>query len=70
MLVDYAKIVAPYVRHVHLSDAHGAAGEGVQVDEGEIDWDALMLACRTGTPAPFGMRTVSQSLVALAYVRA
>jgi len=41
-LMDYAKSVAPYVRHVHLSDAHGAAGEGVQVDEGEIDWDALM----------------------------
>jgi sialic acid synthase SpsE/sugar phosphate isomerase/epimerase len=41
-LVDYAKIVVPYVRHVHLSDAHGLAGEGVQVDEGEIDWDALM----------------------------
>jgi len=41
-LVEYAKIVAPYVRHVHLSDAHGVAGEGVQIDEGEIDWDALM----------------------------
>ena len=41
-LLEYAKIVAPHVRHVHLSDAHGVAGEGVQVDEGEIDWDALM----------------------------
>jgi N-acetylneuraminate synthase len=46
-LVEYARIVAPYVRHVHLSDAHGVAGEGVQVDEGEIDWDALIRVLET-----------------------
>ena len=40
-LVDYAKIVLPYIRHVHISDAHGIDGEGVQVGEGELDFDAL-----------------------------
>ena len=40
-LVDYAKIVLPYIRHVHISDAHGTDGEGVQIGEGELDFDAL-----------------------------
>lgn len=40
-LVDYAKIVMPYVRHVHISDAHGIDGEGVQIGQGELDFDAL-----------------------------
>jgi N-acetylneuraminate synthase len=40
-LVDYAKIVMPYIRHVHISDAHGIDGEGVQIGEGELDFDAL-----------------------------
>lgn len=40
-LVDYAKIILPYIRHVHLSDAHGIDGEGVQIGEGELDFDAL-----------------------------
>jgi N-acetylneuraminate synthase len=40
-LVDYAKIILPYIRHVHISDAHGIDGEGVQIGEGELDFDAL-----------------------------
>jgi sialic acid synthase SpsE/endonuclease IV len=40
-LADYAKIVLPYVRHVHISDAHGIDGEGVQIGEGELDFDAV-----------------------------
>jgi N-acetylneuraminate synthase len=40
-LVDYLKIVQPYVRHVHISDASGIDGEGVQVGEGDLDFDAL-----------------------------
>lgn len=40
-LVEYAKIVLPYIRHVHISDAHGIDGEGVQIGEGELDFDAL-----------------------------
>jgi sialic acid synthase SpsE/sugar phosphate isomerase/epimerase len=40
-LVDYAKVVQPYIRHIHISDAHGIDGEGVQIGEGELDFDAL-----------------------------
>jgi N-acetylneuraminate synthase len=40
-LIDYAKIILPYIRHVHISDAHGIDGEGVQIGEGELDFDAL-----------------------------
>ena len=40
-LVDYTKIILPYIRHVHISDAHGIDGEGVQIGEGELDFDAL-----------------------------
>jgi N-acetylneuraminate synthase len=40
-LVDYAKIILPYIRHVHISDAHGIDGEGVQIGKGELDFDAL-----------------------------
>lgn len=40
-LVDYAKIVLPYIRHVHISDAHGIDGEGVQIGEGELNFDDL-----------------------------
>lgn len=40
-LVEYTKIIEPYIRHVHLSDAEGIAGEGVQIGEGELDFDAL-----------------------------
>lgn len=40
-LTEYAKIVLPHIRHVHISDAHGIDGEGMQIGEGELDFDAL-----------------------------
>ena len=40
-LVEYLKIVQPYVRHVHISDASGIDGEGVQIGDGDLDFDAL-----------------------------
>ena len=40
-LLEYAKIVQPYIRHVHISDAHGVDGEGVQIGEGELDFDSI-----------------------------
>ena len=33
--------LAPHAGHLHLVDAAGTDGEGVQVDEGDIDWDVL-----------------------------
>lgn len=33
--------LAPYAHHLHLVDAEGTDGEGLQVGEGEIDWPIL-----------------------------
>jgi len=33
-----ARILLPYTRHLHLSDASGLDGEGLQIGEGTIDW--------------------------------
>jgi N-acetylneuraminate synthase len=38
---DFVEEVGPYVRHLHLVDAQGTDGEGIQVGEGEIDWPVL-----------------------------
>jgi N-acetylneuraminate synthase len=37
-LEDYIERVKPLISHVHLSDAHGIAGEGLQIGEGQIDF--------------------------------
>ncbi|MCL2542004.1 MAG: N-acetylneuraminate synthase family protein [Nocardioidaceae bacterium] len=34
-------LLAPYAEHLHLVDAVGVDGEGVQVGEGEVDWPVL-----------------------------
>jgi len=35
---DQVQAILPYVGHLHLSDASGLDGEGLQVGEGTIDW--------------------------------
>ena len=35
---EQLKIFLPYIRHLHLSDAAGLDGEGLQIGEGVIDW--------------------------------
>ena len=40
-LDDYTRKVMPLVSHLHLSDATGIDGEGVQVGEGQINFDNL-----------------------------
>lgn len=37
----FIETVAPYVRHLHLADAAGIDGEGIQIGEGAIDFGAL-----------------------------
>ena len=34
---DYVRTIAPVTRHLHICDAYGIDGEGMQVGEGEID---------------------------------
>ncbi len=35
---EQTEVILPYVSHLHLSDASGLDGEGLQVGEGTIDW--------------------------------
>ena len=35
---DATALLAPHTEHLHLVDATGVDGEGVQVGDGEIDW--------------------------------
>ncbi|MDA3791068.1 MAG: N-acetylneuraminate synthase family protein [Desulfobacula sp.] len=39
---DFVQKVAPYVAHMHLADATGVDGEGIQIADGEIDWSAFV----------------------------
>lgn len=41
-LDNFTKKVKPYISHLHISDAIGVNGEGIQIDEGEIDFDELI----------------------------
>lgn len=38
---DFARQVAPYTAHLHLGDASGVNGEGLQIGEGDIDFALL-----------------------------
>ncbi len=35
---EQVKVILPYTTHLHLSDASGLDGEGLQINEGTIDW--------------------------------
>jgi len=41
-LVEFVKKVKPIIKHVHFADADGVDGEGMQIDEGEIDFSKIM----------------------------
>ena len=43
-------LLAPHTEHLHLVDAVGVDGEGVQVGDGEVDW--AVLADQLDTHAP------------------
>lgn len=38
---EFFEIVAPYTAHIHVGDSRGVDGEGMQIGEGEIDFDLL-----------------------------
>ena len=40
-LAEYTRAVMPYVSHMHISDAVGLNGEGIQMFEGEIDFQSI-----------------------------
>jgi sugar phosphate isomerase/epimerase/CBS domain-containing protein len=41
-LLEFAAGVAPFVRHVHLSDGAGTSGEGLQIGDGAVNFVALL----------------------------
>jgi sialic acid synthase SpsE/sugar phosphate isomerase/epimerase/CBS domain-containing protein len=41
-LADFAVSVAPFVRHLHLSDGAGTSGEGLQIGDGSVNFVALL----------------------------
>jgi N-acetylneuraminate synthase len=41
-LAEYTKRIMPIVKHIHISDAYGNNGEGVQIGEGSIDFDGVL----------------------------
>jgi len=52
--IDYIEELKPYVKHVHLSDARSCEGEGIQIGQGEIDFQAFFRSYSdfTGTWIP------------------
>lgn len=47
---EFAEKIAPYSSHLHLGDAKGLNGEGLQVGEGEIDFKRLGTILQKGCP--------------------
>ena len=47
---EFAKKIAPYTAHIHMGDAKGLNGEGLQIGEGEIDFVKLGNILNKGCP--------------------
>lgn len=51
---DFLRKVLPYTAHMHLADAQGVDGEGLQIGEGELDWQEIFkIATQQNTPPSF-----------------
>jgi sialic acid synthase SpsE/sugar phosphate isomerase/epimerase len=47
---DFAEKIAPITAHLHLGDAEGFNGEGLQIGEGDLDFTRLGAILRNGCP--------------------
>ena len=47
---EFAQKIAPITGHLHLGDASGVNGEGLQVGDGDIDFERLSLILAKGCP--------------------
>tara|TARA_Y100000031_G_scaffold32972_1_gene36807 strand:- start:7808 stop:8755 length:948 start_codon:yes stop_codon:yes gene_type:complete len=45
-IIEFIKKVNPLIQHTHIADADGVDGEGLQIDEGEIDFASTLGALR------------------------
>jgi N-acetylneuraminate synthase len=50
---DFCKKIAPYSSHLHLGDASGVNGEGLQIGKGDIDFTILGKILRDLCPDAF-----------------
>ena len=41
-LTAHLQILKPYIAHIHVSDASGTDGEGLQIGEGMVNWSAVV----------------------------
>ena len=49
-IYDFTARVAPYTAHIHLGDAKGVNGEGLQIGEGTLNFDRIGAALSAGCP--------------------
>ena len=49
-LSEYVRILADRIRHLHVVDAAGVDGEGLQIGEGDVDFDELARDLATVAP--------------------
>ena len=47
---EFLKKILPFTAHLHLADAQGVDGEGLQIKDGEIDWTELFNLINTHCP--------------------
>lgn len=41
-IIEFIKVVKPYIGHMHIADAYGVHGEGIQIEEGDIDFKSVI----------------------------
>ncbi|NSW54471.1 MAG: N-acetylneuraminate synthase family protein [Armatimonadetes bacterium] len=41
-LLEFTRLIAPHTAHVHIADASGTDGEGLQIGEGEVPFEDIM----------------------------
>ncbi len=49
-IVDFAKRIAPFVRHLHVSDGAGTSGEGLQIGDGNVNFVELLPVLMESAP--------------------
>ena len=47
---SFVRVVAPYAAHLHIADASGVDGEGLQIGDGEIDFSELWALLAAAAP--------------------
>jgi N-acetylneuraminate synthase len=48
---EFAEKIAPFSAHLHIGDAKGLNGEGLQIGDGEIDFKKLAMILQKGCPS-------------------